>query len=120
MSEAIVQFPVGYVEKLAMCLKAHSINLGKPHSSKAAANYLDQVSSELQTAIENFRAGKSNYFPDEGNERITVSWCEANMKFAVEVDGQAVEHYPTRKEAEDHANEISQGAVNEKRASAQA
>lgn len=109
MTRAIVQFPASYIEKLAACLKAHSINLGKPHSVKAAQNYLDEVSAELSTALENYRAGKSDYYHVDGADHITVSWCEANMKFAVEVDGQAVEHFPTRKEAQAHANELAQG-----------
>lgn len=118
MTQATINFPASYIEKLAACLKAHSINLGKPHSVKAAQHYLDQVSGELGTALENYRAGQSNYHPAEGVDRLTVSWCEANMKFAVEVDGQAVEHFPTRKEAEAHAKELAKGMVHEEEAAA--
>lgn len=114
MSAAIVQYPASYVEKIAICLKAHSINISRDPNDRqrvrAAQNYLDQVSAELLTALENGHAAKSG-FPDEGNNSITIEWCEANLAFAVNRNGKLIECFPSHAEAKRFANEIATGVV---------
>ena len=115
MSAQIVNFPASYIHALAMCLKAHSINLGKPDSVKAAQNYLDQISGELLTAIENGNASRA-----EVDDGIEVDWCEANLAFAVTKNGQVVECFPTHTAAKNFAKELASGVVHGKAAEAQA
>lgn len=114
-----VQFPLSYVERLADCLKAHSINLDstKPHTVSAAKNYLEKLSAELLTALENGSAGRSI---TPTGDLIHVDWCEANTAFAVTKNGLTVECFPTRAEADRYARELAKGVVHDEAAAAQA
>lgn len=116
MSEETVILPASYVNKLAMCLKGHGKNL--PKQINATKNYLNQVGDELLTALENVRAGKSNYFPDEVPGSINVDWCDTALAFAVQQDGKTVKTFPTRVEAEGFAKSLMQGAANGTKAAA--
>lgn len=92
-----VTFPASYIEKIAMCLRAHAINLGNPDSVTAARNYLDQVAGELLTALENIESAQHGAFmPPRG---VEIDWCEANMAFALTCNGVVVDHFPTRADA---------------------
>lgn len=103
-----VVFPASYIAKIADCLEAHSITvLRRPTATK---NYLTILAAELKTALENGEAAQAR-LPNGDSEGITVEWCEANMAFAVMDAGKAIECFPTRKEAEAHANELATGGV---------
>lgn len=107
-----VTFPSSYIEKIAMCLRAHAINLGKPHSVTAARNYLDQVSGELLTALENIESAGA--FGGELPCAVEIDWCEANMAFALTCNGVVVDHFPTRADAVAYAKneKLATGMVN--------
>ena len=99
-----VSFSTSYVEKIAMCLRAHAINLSKPGTVFAAQNYLEQLSGELLSALQNHAAASAD--PEDG-DGISVEWCEMNMAFAVMQGGKPQDFFPTRKEAERFAGELS-------------
>lgn len=117
-----ISLSVSYIEKIADCLKAHSIVVVK--NPTATQTYLLQLSGELRIAVQNAIAANSNEpredlkaVPDA--DGISVDWDEGSMAFSVSRNGQVLEWFPLRRDAERFANELATGVADGEEAAAQ-
>jgi hypothetical protein len=111
-----------YVEKIADCLKAHSMVVLK--NPTATQTYLLQLSGELRIALQNVQAANSNEPCEEleaqaDGDGISVDWCEGAMAFSVSRNGAVIEWFPLRRDAERFANELATGVENGEKEAAQ-
>lgn len=111
-----------YVEKIADCLKAHSMVVVK--NPTATQTYLLQLSGELRIALQNAQAANSNAPRDElkaqaDADGISVDYCEGAMAFSVSRNGEVIEWFSLRRDAERFANDLATGVADGGKAAAQ-
>lgn len=117
-----IQLSERYVEKIADCLKAHSMVVVK--NPTATQTYLLQLSGELRIALQNAQAANSNEPREElkaqaEGDGISVDYCEGAMAFSVSRNGEVIEWFPLRRDAERFANDLATGVADGEKAAAQ-
>jgi plasmid stabilization system protein ParE len=117
-----ITLSVKYIDKIADCLKAHSMVVLK--NPTATQNYLLQLSGELRIAVQNAEAANSNEPREDlkaqaDGDGISVDYCEGAMAFSVSRNGKVIEWFPLRRDAEQYANDLATGVADGETAAAQ-